>query len=105
MLVLNHPNYTPQPWQSTLLSWAVIAVCVFVNTAVSKWLPKIEGFILIFDILGFFTVLITIVFMAPHGSASDVFLTSLNEGGWPTEGLSYCVRFIGNVATFVGKSV
>ena len=104
MLILNHPTYNPEPWQSTLLSWFVIAVCVFVNTAVSKWLPKIEGFILIFHILGFFTVLITVVYMAPHGTAESVFLTSLNEGGWSTQGLSYCVGFIGNVATFVGKS-
>ena len=27
---------------------------------------------------------------------------SLNEGGWPTQGVSYCVGFLGNVATFVG---
>ncbi|KAI9849537.1 MAG: hypothetical protein M1837_004157 [Sclerophora amabilis] len=42
--------------------------------------------------------------MAPHGTVADVFKTSLNEGNWPTQGLSYCVGFIGNVATFVGKS-
>jgi hypothetical protein len=39
---------------------------------------------------------------SPHGSAASVFATSLNEGGWPTQGLSYCVGFLGNVATFVG---
>ncbi|TVY47217.1 Choline transport protein [Lachnellula occidentalis] len=102
MLILQYPNYVPQPYQATMLTWACIVVCIFVNTVVSKWLPKIEGFILIFHILGFFSVLITVLYTAPHGSAESVFATSLNEGGWPTQGLSYCVGFIGNVATFVG---
>jgi len=92
MIILNHPNYIPQPYQATLLSWAVVAVSVFINTVVSKWLPKIEGFILIFHILGFFTVLIVVVSLAPHGSASDVFLTSLNEGGWS---LRDCLTVLG----------
>lgn len=37
-----------------------------------------------------------------YRSATGVWATSLNEGGWPTQGLSYCVGFLGNVATFVG---
>ncbi|CAG8950315.1 hypothetical protein HYFRA_00006808 [Hymenoscyphus fraxineus] len=102
MIILNHPEYSPKAWHATLLSWGVIAVCIFFNTVVSKWLPKIEGFILIFHILGFFAILITVVYMAPHGSARSVFLTSLNGGGWSSQGLSFCVGFIGNVATFVG---
>lgn len=37
-----------------------------------------------------------------YRTATEVWATSLNEGGWPTQGLSYCVGFLGNVATFVG---
>lgn len=37
-----------------------------------------------------------------YRSATGVWATSLNEGNWPTQGLSYCVGFLGNVATFVG---
>lgn len=103
LLILNYPEYVPKAYQSALLTWAVLSICVFINTVVSKWLPKFEGFILIFHILGFFTVLITMLYLSPHGSAASVFKTSLNEGGWPTQGLSYCVGFIGNVATFVGR--
>ncbi|CAG8976647.1 hypothetical protein HYALB_00002163 [Hymenoscyphus albidus] len=104
MVILNHPEYSPKAWHATLLSWGVIAVCIFLNTVISKWLPKVEGFILIFHILGFFAILITVVYMAPHGSARSVFLTSLNGGGWSSQGPSFCVGFIGNVATFVGES-
>lgn len=37
-----------------------------------------------------------------YRTAAEVWATALNEGGWPTQGLSYCVGFLGNVATFVG---
>lgn len=100
--ILNYPTYDSKQWQSTLFCWLILVVAVFVNTVLSAILPAIEGLILILHILGFVSVLIPLVYLSPHGSAKSVFLTSLNEGGWPTQGLSYCVGFIGNVATFVG---
>lgn len=103
VIILNYPNYNPKQYQGTLLCWAVIAVAVFVNTVVSSLLPVIEGFILFFHITGFVAIIITLVYLAPHGSTIDVFHTVLNGGNWPTQGLSFCVGFIGNVATFVGR--
>ena len=103
LIILNNPDYEAQKWQGTLLCWAVILLAVFINTVVSGLLPIIEGIILVFHILGFVAVLVPLVYLSPHGSVASVFRTSLNEGGWPTQGLSYCVGFIGNVATFVGK--
>ncbi|KAL8825272.1 MAG: hypothetical protein Q9191_004511 [Dirinaria sp. TL-2023a] len=102
LIILNYPTYDSQQYHGTFLCWAVIAVAVFLNTVISGLLPAIEGLILIFHILGFFAILITLVYLAPHGTAADVFKTVLNEGNWRTQGLSYCVGFIGNVATFVG---
>ena len=102
--MLNHPqSYTEHTWHGTLLSWAVVAVALFVNTVIAALLPFLEGFILILHILGFIAILIAMVYLSPHGTAHDVFFTSLNEGSWPTQGLAYCVGFIGNVATFVGE--
>ena len=103
LIIFNKPNYDAQKWQGTLLCWAVISLAVFVNTIASGLLPIIESIILVFHILGFVAVLVPLVSLAPHGSVASVFQTSLNEGGWPTQGMSYCVGFIGNVATFVGK--
>jgi choline transport protein len=56
----------------------------------------------VFHIAGFVAIMATLLALAPKGSSSSVFSTALNEGGWPTQGLSYCVGFLGNVATFVG---
>ena len=104
LIILNNPDYISQQWHGTLLCWAVITVAIFINTVVSGLLLIIEGLILVFRVLGFVAVLIPLLYLSPHGSRASVFETSLNEGGWPTQGLSYCVGFIGNVATFVGKS-
>ena len=102
LIILDNADYTAEKWHGTFLSWAVLAVAIFINTVVSGLLPMIEGVILVLHVLGFFAVLVPLVYLTPHGSTASVFRTTLNEGGWPTAGLSYCVGFIGNVATFVG---
>ncbi|KAI3335885.1 amino acid/polyamine transporter I [Ustulina deusta] len=104
LIILNWPNYEPQNFHGALLAWAVIAVCIFVNTVVAGLLPILEGIILLIHVLGFIATLITLVYLMPHSSAADVFFRSLNEGNWPSQGLSYLVGFIGNVATFVADA-
>ncbi|EGP88174.1 uncharacterized protein MYCGRDRAFT_71654 [Zymoseptoria tritici IPO323] len=103
IITLDNPGYEGKLWQGTLLTWAVIAVCVFINVVIPNWLPRFEFMMVIFHLVGFVAILTTLWVMTPTiGSAESVWLTSLNEGGWPTQGLSYCVGFLGNVATFVG---
>ena len=104
LIVLNYPNYNYLPVHGTLLTWAVLLVAVFVNTVVGSLLPKIEGVILVLHVLGFFAIMIPLVYSAPHSTASAVFTTFLNEGMWPTQGISFCVGIIGAVASFVGRS-
>ena len=102
LTALNHSSYIPQAWHGTLLFWAVMVVCVFVNTVVSSALPKIEITILMLHVFGFFAILITISYMAPHGSASDVFTVFLNEGNWSSQGLSFMIGLTGLSFSFVG---
>ena len=58
---LNHPSYTPELWQGTLVFWCVMAVAILVNTYASKVLPKLESFILVLHIAGFFAIMIPLV--------------------------------------------
>lgn len=102
-MILNNDAYVEHAWHGTLLSWSVVAVGVFINTVIAGVLPFLEGVILILHTLGFICILIPLVYLSPtHASASDVFFSALNEGNWPTQGLSFCIGFIGNVGTFVG---
>lgn len=103
ILVLDYPSYDSQQYQGTLLTWAIIAVCIFINVVIPNSLPRFEVFILVFHLAGFVAILVTLLVMTPSFTSNEaVWRTSLNTGGWPTQGLSYCVGFLGNVATFVG---
>jgi choline transport protein len=103
MIILNNPNYVPKPYQGTLLFWAAILFAVFINTAVSKALPKVEGLMLVFHVAGFFGLLIPLVYLAPHSDSSTVFTMFLNEGEWQTQGLSFMIGLIGPVFNFLGN--
>ncbi|KAF2403109.1 amino acid transporter [Trichodelitschia bisporula] len=102
LLVLNYASYMPQRWHSTLLAWAVLVVNVAINVFIPGWLPRFEIGIMAVHIAGFVAVLATLLSTADMGSAASVWTTVRNGGGWPTQGLSFCVGFLGNVATFVG---
>lgn len=104
IVVLDYPStYSPTDWQATLLTWGVALVSVFINTVIPGMLPRIELGTVVFHIVGFITIIALLWhFTDPLHSAEFVFRSSLNEGNWPTQGLSYCVGFLGNVATFVG---
>ena len=103
LTVLNDPSYTSKPWQLLLLYWAAIVFAIFVNTVISRLLPKIESLILVLHTVGFFGILIPLVYFAPHGSASDVFTLFLNEGNWRTQTLSFFVGVVGPVFSLLGR--
>jgi choline transport protein len=103
LIILNQPTYTPTRWQGTLLYYVILACMVFTNTCLARWLPKIEGIFLCFHILGFFAVLIPLVYLGPHGSAKDVFTAFINAGDWSSDGLSFFVGIIASVYTFTGN--
>ncbi|KAH8665841.1 amino acid transporter-like protein [Tricladium varicosporioides] len=103
LIVLNNPSYVPQRWQGTLIFYAVIAVLLFINTLLAKWLPKIEGLLLVVHILGFFAIIIPLVHLTPHGSSKDVFATFINGGEWSSNGVSFFVGLITSIFSFLGK--
>lgn len=102
LITLNNPDFAAQRWQNTLLAWASVAGTWFINVVIPNFLPKYQIFMLALHLAGFIAITATLLAMSPKKSADFVFRTSLNEGGWPTQGLSDCVGFIGNIATFVG---
>ncbi|KAI5923264.1 putative GABA permease [Camillea tinctor] len=101
IIIMLKPDYVPQPWQAMLFLWAILGFSVFINTVASKTLAHFEGLILILHILGFFAILIPLVYLAPHGDTS-LFTTFVNEGGWPTQGLSFMVGLPASVFSLIG---
>ncbi|MCJ1426816.1 hypothetical protein MMC29_004719, partial [Sticta canariensis] len=102
LLVLNYEGYNFKKWHGTLLLYAIIALSLFVNTYFARLLPKIESMVLFVHVVGFFCILIPLVYLAPHGSPKDVFATFNNGGGWGTEGLSFFIGLSTSMFAFIG---
>ncbi|KAL9115088.1 MAG: hypothetical protein Q9227_000882 [Pyrenula ochraceoflavens] len=102
LIAQNNPSYEPEGWQETLFMWAVLVAVLVMNAALSRILPAIEVCILVIHFLGYFAILIPILYLSPKGTAKSVFTSFTNQGGWPTQGLSFFVGLSGNAAAFVG---
>lgn len=102
LVILTQPSYQPEPWHGTLLFWAVVVFSVMINAVGGNVLPRFEGLILFIHILGFFAIIIPITAMADHNTGREVFTTFLNEGNWPTQGLSFFIGLVGCVFAFSG---
>lgn len=103
LLILNYPSYVPQRWHATLLFFAVLSFALFINTYLGRVLPQIESLMLFFHILGFFSVLIPIVYLAPKQSGTEVFTTFMNLGGWKTDGLAFFIGLVTATESFPGE--
>lgn len=107
LCLINWPDYANvyAGWQGTLISWAVVLVCVFFNTVVGSLLPKVEGSFMMLHVLGFFAILIPLVYYAPKATADEVFnsvSSYQNAGMWPTYGTAFMVGTLGAAFSFVG---
>ncbi|PYH43085.1 uncharacterized protein BP01DRAFT_375697 [Aspergillus saccharolyticus JOP 1030-1] len=78
LVVLNHAFYVPAAWQT------------------------FEGFVLILHILGFFAIIIPLLYLGSHNEASDVFTEFRNDGGFQSEGLAFMVGMTGAMFSFTG---
>ena len=102
LLIQNNSAYSPQRWHATLIGYAILAFSIFINTYLARALPKIESLCLLLHVFGFFFVLIPLVYFGPHGDPSAAFTQFLNEGHWPTQGLSFFIGLTTSMIAFVG---
>jgi hypothetical protein len=100
--VLNDPTYVPQRWHATLILYAVLIITLFVNTLLVKFLPSLEGLILILHVVGFFAILIPIVHLGPISSASFVFTNFTNLSGYSSNGASWFIGQSASAILFIG---
>lgn len=102
LITLNDATYAFERWHGTLLVIAVTAFCIIFNSFLASKLPLVEGIVLVIHFLGFFAVLISLWVLSPRASASEVFGTVTNLGGWSTNGLSFMVGLLTPVYTLLG---
>jgi choline transport protein len=87
---LLHSDYTPTPWRAYLIMLAMVLLTAFVNTYLARKLPLLEGIFFFLTIIGFVSIVVVLwVLGSPNRpTASAVFQTFSNEGGWSSLGLS-----------------
>ena len=101
-MVLNNPAYNPQRWHGSLIALALVLFSLFFNTVVVKFLPIIEGTILILHFAGFIAILVPLWVLAPHASAHAVF-TEFNDGGnWHSIGLATLIGILSPTLSLIG---
>jgi choline transport protein len=74
-------KHVPKPYQAMLLGRAVLAFAVTINTVGSKTLAHFEGLILILHVLGFFAIMIPLVYLSDHNNPS-ILTMFVDSGGW-----------------------
>jgi amino acid transporter len=102
LAILGNQLYKALPWQGTLIIWSTLSLSLIVNLIGGKLLPRIEVVVLVLHILGFFAIMITLVYMAEPNTAKEVFTTFQNGGGFSTQGLSWFVGMTGSAFGFAG---
>ena len=101
LIAINNPEYTAPRWQGTLLLFAVLALCLLVNTALVKILPGLEGLILILHVVGFFAILIPVVHLAPISPNHFVWTDFIVYSNYPS-GLAWLIGQSGSAILFIG---
>ncbi len=96
ILILNNDSYVPQLWHGTFLSYAGLTVVAILNIFLIRYLPHLEGLILVMHVVGFFAVIIPLVYLGPQSTPEFVFTTFQNGGGWSSNAAAW---FIGSVLT------
>jgi len=102
LIVLNNPDYVPQPWHGTLLVIGITVFAIFFNTVLAKKLPLVEGLLLVLHVLGLFAIVIVLWVLAPTASASSVWFEFTNLGGWNSAGTSTMVGLLSPVISTIG---
>lgn len=91
MIKLGNDEYNALPWQATLICWCSLSLALIINLVGGKLLPRAEVVLLVVHVLGFFGVLIPLVYMAEPNESKNVFLFFHNGGEFKTQGLSWFV--------------
>ncbi|RMZ91198.1 hypothetical protein DV736_g1556, partial [Chaetothyriales sp. CBS 134916] len=89
-------------WQFSLLVMLILLLASAFNLFGTKALPTAEGIFLMIHVLGYFAFLIVFWVMSDHSSATEVFTTFADEGGWGSNGLATLVGITTPLWSFLG---
>ena len=83
--------------------YALVATSILMNTIGARVFPKFEAIALVLHVTGSFAILITLLYLSPKNSASDVFNVFINGDGFETDAQSWLVGTVSVTFLFNGK--
>lgn len=83
--------------------WAFTAFSFAVNFWGIQLLPLIQLFGGIFHVVFFIVLSVPLILLAPRSTPEFVFTTVLNEGGWKSDGVSWCLGLLTVTYCFIGR--
>ena len=92
--ILNNPGYNAQRWHATLIMIGFAVLAAVINTYGKKLLPLWETLAGGFHVLFFFIILIALNVASEKAPNKTVWGTLINAGGWPSDGVSFCLGFV-----------
>lgn len=102
LIGLNHPEYIPERWHGTLIYLAILAISFVLNLWGSRVLPLLENLIMTLHVL-FFAIFIAAIVLPPtRHSATFVFTTFVNNSGWDSDGVAWCLGMLTSSYVMIG---
>lgn len=102
MVILNYPDYVPARWQSTLIMWLLTCFSFAVNVWGIQILPSLQLLGGIFHIVFFIALGVPLILLARRSTSEFVFETVMNNGGWSSDGISWCLGMLTVTYCFLG---
>lgn len=72
---LANPDFVPAPYQGYLFIVAIVLLCFLINGYLAKHLPLLEGFVFVFTVMAFVSIVIVLLVLSPKQTGSEVFQT------------------------------
>ncbi|EED13334.1 GABA permease, putative [Talaromyces stipitatus ATCC 10500] len=103
LLVLNYEDYVFHRWHGTMIYWAILVISAIANIQGSRLLPLFEYLTLGFHVVAFIIVLVVICVVSPTKHAPEfVFVDVINNSGWGSTGIAWCVGMLSSCYILVG---
>jgi L-asparagine transporter-like permease len=84
--------------------WAVMVLSFAANVYAIKILPLIQLFGGIMHVVFFIALIVPLVLLSPRSTPQFVFTELLNQGGWRSDGISWCLGMLTVTYCFIGES-
>ncbi|OJJ50178.1 hypothetical protein ASPZODRAFT_22854 [Penicilliopsis zonata CBS 506.65] len=94
LMILNYPDYVYERWHGTLLMWAVMLVSLAINIFAVRSLPLLQLCGGIMHIAFFIVLVVPLVLLSPRSTSKFVFTQLLNENGWKSNGVAWCLGML-----------